>query len=90
MLIEGVLANINFLLRQATVVYHFRVLVVRWLGLPEPYASAAQTEWRLDPEQLPAARDSVLTLVLAAAAIVLLSAWTFARREYGMKTPEGS
>jgi ABC-2 type transport system permease protein len=87
-LIEGVLGNIDFLLRRASVIYHFRVLVVRWIELPPLFAAAWGDEWRLERGQVPAAQDSML--VLAALAIVLLSAWVFARREFGMKTPEGS
>jgi ABC-2 type transport system permease protein len=89
-LVEGVLGNIDFLLRKLTVVYHFRVLAVNWLELPQRARQEWLRGWQLDPEKLPLAQDSVWALLAAAGVIVAMSVWSFSRSEYPLKTPEGS
>jgi len=86
--IEGFLANIDFVLRRATVVFHVRSLVLGWLGLPQDQLQTYQRNWQMDLKNLPTTVESVRTLLLAAAVIGLLSAVWFARREFRVKTPD--
>jgi ABC-2 type transport system permease protein len=82
-LFEGVLANFNFEVRRLTVVYYFRVLVERWLGL-------RFREWSIDLAAAPSAVACVVTLVGASVVAAYLAARAFATREFRVKTPEGS
>jgi ABC-2 type transport system permease protein len=86
--VEGFLANIDFVLRRVTVVYHVRTLVLRWLGLPPDSQQTFERNWRMEPQDLPTTPESVRTLLLAAAALALVSSLWFARREFRVKTPE--
>jgi ABC-2 type transport system permease protein len=83
--IEGLLANFESVLRRLTVMYYFRVLSVRWLGL----APVRIEEWSLDLALAPTAGACVQTVLGASAVLVLLGAMMM-RREFRMKTPEGS
>jgi ABC-2 type transport system permease protein len=88
--IEGVLANIDFVARRLTVVYYVRTLLLRWLDPPAELLRRWQREWGLDPEKLPTAQECVLTLLGFGVAMTALTAVWFARREFRVKTPEGS
>jgi ABC-2 type transport system permease protein len=81
---EGLLANFPLVTRLLTVMYYFRVLARRWL---EPTGSAV---WSIDLATAPSAGQCVLTLAEASAALVLLGAVLMQRREFRMKTPDGS
>jgi ABC-2 type transport system permease protein len=87
--IEGVLANIDFVARSATMVYYVRILLLRWLDLPADVVSRFQREWRLSLDAAPSAGDSVQRVLLFAAVLTALAAVWFARREFRVKTPEG-
>jgi ABC-2 type transport system permease protein len=89
-LVEGVLANLDFVVRRLTVVYYFRLLALRWLELPPRLQGEWQENWQLDLAVSPGARECVLTVLAAAGVLVALSALRFATREFRMKTPEGS
>ena len=39
---EGIIGNIDFVIREATIIYHIRVLAVRWLDIPG-------ADWSIDP-----------------------------------------
>lgn len=80
---EGVLANIDFVVRRATVMYYIRVLRERWLFLDTRFA-------RLDLNLAPSAGQSVLTLLLASAVLTGIAAFLFTTREFRLKTPEAS
>lgn len=80
---EGVLANIDFVFRYATVMFFVRVLSVRWLDLPG-------TDWSIDPTLVPAAATCLITLLSTSALFAILGALTFSLREFRVKTPEGS
>jgi ABC-2 type transport system permease protein len=80
---EGLLANIDLVVRRLTVMYYFRVLSVRWL---EPAESKV---WSLDLATAPSTAACVWTLLGASAAFALLGAVLMTRREFHMKTPEG-
>ncbi len=86
---EGVLANLEFMVRSLTVVYYMRVLAVRWLDLPEQILNHWQSDWRLDLNRIPDAGSCVLKLLGFGLAITALAALGFSRREFRMKTPEG-
>jgi ABC-2 type transport system permease protein len=83
-LFEGLLANFNFVARQLTVMYYFRVLSVHWLVLPDA------REWSLDMGTAPGAGACAAALLAASAVFALVGAVLTMRREFRMKTPEGS
>src|SRR5262249_13814603 len=82
-LFEGVLANIDFVVRRFTVMYYFRVLCERWLGL-------TISDWSLDLTRAPPASECVWTLLATSLVAAAVGAVTFAAREFRVKTPEGS
>jgi ABC-2 type transport system permease protein len=81
---EGLLASFNSVIRMLTVMFYFRVLSVRWLAPPD------SRSWSLDLDLVPSARQCVLTLVGVSAILVVMGAAMMQRREFRMKTPEGS
>ncbi len=56
-LFEGLLASLDTVARRLTIMYYFRVLVLRWL---EP---ANGSEWSIDLATAPEAQKCVLTLL---------------------------
>ena len=80
---EGLLASFDTLARRMTVMYYFRVLVLRWL---EPASGAA---WKVDLMTAPTATACVLILLGAGLALAVLGSLIFSTREFRMKTPEG-
>jgi len=81
---EGFLASFPSVAQLLTVMYYFRVLAVRWLD------PAGNARWALDLATAPSAGRCVLTLAAASGALALLGATIMMRREFRMKTPEGS
>lgn len=89
--IEGVLANIEFVLRKLTVVYYVRTLTLRWLEFSQETLGHYREAWGIsDMEKIPTAGDCVQTLVVFGVVVTALTAWWFARSEFRVKTPEGS
>jgi ABC-2 type transport system permease protein len=88
--VEGVLANLDFIIRELTVVYYVRILIVRWLGLPAELLQRYLRAWRLDLDKVPSADYCVVTLLVFGLAATVLTAVWFARREFRVKTPEGN
>jgi ABC-2 type transport system permease protein len=82
--IEGLLANIELVVRRLTVMYYFRVLSIRWLAPPD------SKEWSIDLATAPTTDECVLTLLGATALFIFFAAWLMMRAEFRMKTPEGS
>jgi ABC-2 type transport system permease protein len=80
---EGVFSNIDFVIREATVMYHIRVLAVRWLDLPG-------VDWSIDLSTAPAASTCLIVLLTVSALFAAFAALTFGMREFRVKTPEGS
>jgi ABC-2 type transport system permease protein len=80
---EGVLANIDFVVRHVTVMYYVRTLSVRWLGLPG-------ADWSINTSTAPDARTCLLVLCAIGGVLTLLGAWLFSVREFRVKTPEGN
>jgi ABC-2 type transport system permease protein len=82
-LFEGVFANIDFVVRKATVMYYLRVIAERWLGLH------VET-WNLDLDLAPSGTTALLTLLGASLATTILAGVVVSIREFRVKTPEGS
>src|SRR5271157_5038657 len=80
---EGLLANFDTIAGHMTVMYYFRVLVLRWL---EPVSGAV---WKLDLKTAPGSAACVLTLLGAGLLLTILGSLIFAAREFRMKTAEG-
>ncbi len=80
---EGVVANIDFMIRHVTVMYYARTLCVRWLNL-------RVGDWAIDPATAPSVTTCLLTLIGTGSELALLGAWLFSVREFRVKTPEGS
>ena len=80
---EGVLANIDFVVRRLTVMYYFRVLAARWLPL-------SIREWSLDLTLAPSSTYCVGVLGAVGLVATGLAVLTFTTREFRVKTPEGS
>ncbi len=83
-LIEGLLANWDFILRKLTVMYYFRVLVLRSLNPPNTEA------WNIDLADAPRMITCMLILLGTGVVLTVLGGLTFARREFGVKTPEAA
>jgi ABC-2 type transport system permease protein len=98
--IEGLLANLPFGLRLVTVIYYARVLAYRAMDFSfterghkvDLAAGAWQFDVRTDPglEAHPTLQTCVLVLTIAALACAAVGALMCARREFHVKTPEGS
>ncbi len=80
---EGICGSIDFVIREATVIYYIRVLAVRWLDIPG-------ADWSIDPATAVSASTCMLVLLGIAAAFAALGAATFATREFRVKTPAGN
>jgi ABC-2 type transport system permease protein len=80
---EGVLASLDMVARKMTVMYHFRVLAMRWLKL-------SGGEWWIDLKTAPSSQTCVLTLLGMGLVLAILAAIFFAGKEFRMKTPEGN
>jgi ABC-2 type transport system permease protein len=81
---EGLLANFETVMRRLTVMFYYRVLVARWLGPPEAKS------WSLDLPTAPTSSGCVEILLGIGAAFLLLGAVMMMRKEFRMKTPEGT
>jgi ABC-2 type transport system permease protein len=86
--LEGLMANIPFVLRQFTVMYYFRVLAIRWLAPADK--SLWLNDWSFKIDEIPYAGQCVQTLLIASAVLTLLGVTMIMGREFRMKTPEGS
>jgi ABC-2 type transport system permease protein len=82
--LEGMLGSFDFAARRLTVVYYFRVLVARWLGIQEGFAR----EWSLHLDTDPTAQQCVLILLVGSLVASILAMQVFATREFHVKTPE--
>jgi ABC-2 type transport system permease protein len=81
---EGLLATFDTIARRMTVIYYFRVLVLRWLEL---FSGA---EWTIDLSSAPSAAACVWILLGAGLALAVLGSAIFGICEFRMKTPEGA
>lgn len=98
-LVEGLLANMPFGIRLATVIYYTRLIAYRTMdfvvemrfGHTENLAADAwQFDLRKDPNLLnhPQQATCVKTLLIASLVCVVVAAWQCAHREFHVKTPE--
>jgi ABC-2 type transport system permease protein len=88
---EGVLANIDFVIRKLSVMYYFRVLSERWIGIPWTDINDREIDsWAIDLSKAPTSANCLWTLLIASLVASVLGALIFTGREFRMKTPEGS
>lgn len=98
--IEGMLSNIDAMVRRLTVTYYFRVLSLHWLAPSgsREWSSGEATvtrmplwseQWSLDLTTAPSADECLLTLLIASSLFALLGAIMMRQREFRMKTAEG-
>jgi ABC-2 type transport system permease protein len=83
---EGLLANIDFVARRLTLIYYFRVLILRWVSSSLNY----QQEWAIAIDEAPSAWSCVEVLAGVTVVAMLLAVFIFTNREFRLKTPEGS
>jgi ABC-2 type transport system permease protein len=83
-LLEGIVANVDFIARKLTVMYYFKGLVERWV------LEDTVGDWSMPLGDLPSAGNSVLVLAVISLAFSLLGAVLFCVKEFRMKTPEAS
>jgi ABC-2 type transport system permease protein len=81
-LFEVVFANADFVVRRMTVIYYFRVLARRWLGV-------TGEDWSINLYTSPGAKTCVLVLLGASLLATVAAAMLFTVREFRQKTPEG-
>jgi ABC-2 type transport system permease protein len=79
---EIVLPNFDFAVRQATIMYYFRVISQRWLQLDG-------RAWAIDLAKAPSANDCILRLLAASLLFTVLAVLAFSQREFRVKTPDG-
>ncbi len=91
LLLEGLLANIDFVARRLTLIYYLRVLVLRWVHIR--WASIGENgadEWSIDLSLAPDALSCLWILLGVSLAATLFAGLIFSNREFRLKTPEGS
>ena len=97
--VEGILANMPFGIRLATVIYYTRLIAYRSMdfiverrgGHTENMAAEAwQLDLKKDPLLLehPEYATCLKVLLIASAVCAILAAWQCSRREFHVKTPE--
>jgi ABC-2 type transport system permease protein len=97
--VEGVLANMPFGIRLATVIYYARLIAYHTLPFvatvpPGRVENLAAEAWQLDvakdPDLLahPQLTTCLTVLVVGSAVAAILAAWLCTRREFHVKTPE--
>ncbi len=81
--LEGVLANIDFIFRRFTILYYVRVLMLRWLGMDGK-------RFNVDASVAPSNAECIFTLIGIAAVLGVVGGIVFASREFRVKTPEAN
>ncbi len=81
--LEGLLANIDFVVRRGTVMYWVRVLWIDWLGIPGG-------PWSIQSKTAPSATIALCALIGAGLVIAVAGSWIFSDREFRVKTTESS
>jgi ABC-2 type transport system permease protein len=81
--LEGILVIFDTIARRITVMYYFRVLVLRWLAPP------AGAQWKFNLLTAPSAARCVEILLAAGLVLTIAGGLIFAATEFRMKTPEG-
>jgi ABC-2 type transport system permease protein len=83
--LEGVLANLPLVVREFTLMYYLRVLILRGPGSPP-----ADKIWGIDLSMAPEAASAGATLLVTAALATGFAAYLFSIREFRLKTPDGA
>ena len=86
-LIEGIMASIEFVARKLTVAYYVRSLFLHWLQPADEKLQQWQNDWGMELTTIPSARECVTTIGVFAVVVTLLTALWFARAEFRVKTP---
>jgi ABC-2 type transport system permease protein len=81
---ELLLANAPIFVRQLTVMYYFRVLVLRWLDVQRA------KDWGIELIDAPGEATCVLRVLAASAVLTIFGMLLVTWQEFRMKTPEGS
>jgi len=101
-LVEGLLANLPFGIRLATVIYYTRLIAYRTMefdvprgpfGRPEDLAAQAwQFDLTSDPglAEHPQLGTCIAVLLVANVVCIAIAGWTCSQREFHVKTPEKS
>jgi ABC-2 type transport system permease protein len=90
-LLEMVVANIDFVIRKGTVMYYFRVMCERWMHISEmSQVPGMSLTFFIDFDTAPSLRACLMTLSLASAVLIALACYLMSSREFRVKTPEGS
>lgn len=90
-LIEVVVANIDFVIRKATVMYYFRVLCERWMPIADIWKASDQPfTYNIDFATAPSLRACLMTVTIASVVFVASACYLMNVREFRVKTPEGS
>jgi ABC-2 type transport system permease protein len=84
-LFEGLLASFDTVMRRMTIMFYFRVLVLRWLN-----PANGSKDWAINLTTAPGVQTCVLTLLSIGVVLTAVAAVIFAVREFRMKTPEGN
>lgn len=93
---EVFLANYPFVLRKFTSVHYFQCIVCNWIGDQNTYQesefqkSTVMKWWSVSMEIRPETQECVITLLSIFLVTTLLAMYFFTKKEYRMKTPEGS
>jgi ABC-2 type transport system permease protein len=85
---EGLLSNIEMVVRQLTVMYYFRVLSVRWLAPQE--GKTWSKEWGINLDDAPSVTNCIERVLVVSAVLTILGMMMMMRQEFRMKTPEGN
>ncbi|HQR41641.1 MAG TPA: ABC transporter permease subunit [Gemmatales bacterium] len=93
---EVFLANFPFALRKFTSVHYYQCIVCNWIGDQYQYLdllkkqSVMEWPWSLSLEIRPETQECVITLLSIFVVSTLLAMYFFTKKEYRLKTPEGS
>jgi ABC-2 type transport system permease protein len=80
---EGILANVDLVVRKITIMYYFRVATIHWLDLKAG-------DWNIDLKVAPTGIGAAFDLIVATAILAILGSLLFSRGEFRMKTPESA
>lgn len=87
-LVEGFLANMDFVGRTATVAFQVRTMALRVMDWPQELMRRYQQSWGMtDLAELPTASACATTLLVFGVVVTVLTAVWFARTEFRVKTP---
>lgn len=87
---EGLFANIDFVVRKATVMNSFRNLVLNLYEATESERHGMLRIWSIQGSGVPRVEESLATLGNSALVMIALGAAIFSLREFRMKTPEAT